>query len=166
MTEPERLDAIDYWWSGGFPGMATLAPEEEDRVRDTFRNVLLALPDNDFDTFMEREPTIVCVRDARGATWAMVSPYSAKTSTNRATLKFIYTIYLNPTMLRRPPDKLRQAMLRRPPDKLRRPSPTRSRMSCSATGRGTPCAFPAQTGRSPLMCAQPPGGSGGATRNG
>jgi hypothetical protein len=60
----ERLEDIEYWWSGGFPGAFAAdyrgGPAVEPKLYAAFRRVLLAMPDDDFDRFLSLRPTLIC----------------------------------------------------------------------------------------------------------
>ena len=74
MTEHnERLKKIDDWW-GGFPGAFACVSRLEDRLRLAFRRVLLAMREEDFEHFMELNPTIVCEPHLNGSHYTYYLP--------------------------------------------------------------------------------------------
>ena len=64
-AEDARLEAIDRWWSGGFPGAFLVEDPLEERMRRAFRRVLLATDADDFAFFLDANPTLLC--EPRGA---------------------------------------------------------------------------------------------------
>jgi hypothetical protein len=73
----ERDEDIEYWWSGGFPGAfaADLVSQPvEPRLRDAFRRVLLAMPGEECERFLELRPTIVCNPGADGMAYRYFVP--------------------------------------------------------------------------------------------
>jgi hypothetical protein len=97
MTTDERAEDIEHWWSGGFPGSFEFADGVEARVYRAFRRVLLAMPEEHFDRFMELRPTIVCAPETHGKVFRLraVAPPSSE-----VVQMWINVIYLSPNVTR------------------------------------------------------------------
>jgi len=89
----DRIEDIDYWWSGGFPGSFDFADGSEERIYKAFRRVLLALSAEHFERFMGLDPTIICIPSTRGKVFRLrqVAPASQK-----PVEMFVNVIYLAP----------------------------------------------------------------------
>jgi len=74
----ERLEDIEYWWSGGFQGAfaaESRAEFLEAKLYEVVKRVLLAMPEEDFEVFLLLRPQIVCQPLAvHGAIWRYVIP--------------------------------------------------------------------------------------------
>jgi hypothetical protein len=69
-----RLEQIDEWWEGGFPGAFRTGSRLESRIRKAFSTVLLAIPDDDYDQFFQRPPTLVCQPETRACVFQLWLP--------------------------------------------------------------------------------------------
>lgn len=78
MSEADRIGDIDYWWAGGFPGAFAAEFRDnpvEPRLYAAVRQVLLAMPDDDFERFFTLRPQIVCQPLAlEGTLWRYFVP--------------------------------------------------------------------------------------------
>ena len=92
----KRLQQIQYWWEGGFPGTFFDDDPLEGRLLHAFRTVLVAMPLGDFVRFLEASPTIVCPGGAR----AMVFRYRVPTSMDGESVS-VNVMYFNPESMRR-----------------------------------------------------------------
>jgi len=64
MDEEERIADIDYWWTDAIAESFDYGNER--RVHSAFKHVLLAMPDEDFERFMEQQPVLLCLPKIRG----------------------------------------------------------------------------------------------------
>jgi hypothetical protein len=79
MTNPTdgREEDIQFWWEGGFPGAFGadyVAHPIEPRLFAAFCLVLLAMPEDEFERFLELRPTIVCQPALDGASFRYSFP--------------------------------------------------------------------------------------------
>ena len=92
MSEAERIEDIDYWWHGGFPGAFAAdfrTNPLEPRLYGAVRRVLLAMPDEDFERFFTLGPQIVCQPAAvEGTLWRYFVPVMPKMK--QAIVRVIY----------------------------------------------------------------------------
>jgi len=72
MDEKERKNDIDYWWTDAIGNSFDYGNER--RVHLAFRHVLLALPDKDFEHFMEQRPLLLCLPQLLGKTFRRLFP--------------------------------------------------------------------------------------------
>jgi hypothetical protein len=71
----ERISDIEYWWSGihGAAADSSRRPSEP-RLFAAFRRVLLAMPDDDFERFMELSPTVIFQPAVEGTVYSYWLP--------------------------------------------------------------------------------------------
>src|SRR5438046_7411608 len=71
----ERISDIEYWWSGihGAGADSSRRPSEP-RLFAAFRRVLLAMPDDDFERFMELSPTVIFQPGVEGTVYSYWLP--------------------------------------------------------------------------------------------
>ncbi len=65
MDKEERIVDIEYWW-GDASSESFDYGEGEKRVYSTFQQVLLTLPEEDFELFLEQRPLLLCFPKIRG----------------------------------------------------------------------------------------------------
>lgn len=102
--EDERPKDIEYWWSGGFPGAFALERRGrlvQPRLFGAFRRVLLAMPEDDFERFMEMSPTVVCQPVIHGAAYSYYLPVVPGAQSVR-----LYVLYFRPDLEKFSDDKL------------------------------------------------------------
>ncbi len=65
MDKEERIIDIEFWW-GDASSESFDEGEGEKRVYSTFQQVLLTLPEEDFELFLEQRPLVLCQSKIRG----------------------------------------------------------------------------------------------------
>ena len=65
MDKEERIVDIEYWWGDASSGSFDYGGGEQ-RVYSAFQSELLALPEEDFELFLEQRPFLLCLPKIRG----------------------------------------------------------------------------------------------------